>query len=223
MQHTHRFQVPAPVRTVFDAFCHLEQLAPCFPGASLARQDDERLTGSLAVKVGPVPLHYLGTATYLERSALRHRVVVQARGEDERGLGGAAALVTTELAGRGATTDVTVHVELDLTGTPGRYGTAVADEALARLFDQFGSCLAARLATAADAGATEAGSPDPASVVPTPDSRAPVAPGPQRPAVLGVLRRYGPPVVGAGAVTGLALLLLRRGAGTGRRRDDRRR
>ena len=228
MQHTHRFQVAAPVRTVFDAFCHLEQLAPCFPGATLTRHGDDRLTGSLAVKVGPLPLHYLGSGTYLERSPSRHRVVVQARGEDERGLGGAAALVTTDLTGRGSTTDVRVHVELDLTGTPNRYGTAVADDVLAKLFDQFGSCLAARLGAAGeravdgvdDGVGDEAGSSDPPPTAPALRPPAPVAPAPSRPAVLAVLRRYGPPVALAGAVTGLALLLLRRGVGPGVRRGD---
>lgn len=205
MQHTHRFQVAAPVRTVFDAFSHLEQLAPCFPGATLVRHGDDQLTGSLAVKVGPVPLHYSGTGTYLERSASRHRVVVQAHGEDERGLGGAAALVTTELAGRGGTTEVTVHVELDLTGTPSRYGTAVADDVLAKLFDEFGSCLAARLAVAPDSVVD--------TPVSTPPSVAPTADPPRRPAVLAVLRRWAPAgagVAGVAVLAGLGLRLLRR-------------
>jgi carbon monoxide dehydrogenase subunit G len=216
MQHTHRFQVAAPVQTVFDAFSHLEQLAPCFPGATLERHGDDQLTGTLAVKVGPVPLHYTGTGTYLERNASRHRVVVQARGEDDRGLGGAAAVVTTELDGRGGTTEVTVRVELDLTGTPSRYGTAVADDAVAKLFDQFSSCLAVRLAAAPDASADGAQPVPPTPALPRPVPVAGLA-------LLPVLRRYGPAAAALGALTGLALYLLRRPAGAGGRPGRHRR
>jgi uncharacterized protein len=228
MQLTHRFRLPAPVEEVFEAFSHLEQLAPCFPGATVASAGEDQLTGTLAVKLGPVPLLYTGTGSYRERSALRHRIVVQAHGEDSSGLGTAAAVLHIHLTGRGRETDVEVVTELDLTGKPARFGTAVVSEVSDQLFDQFSSCLAARLAGgagAALAAAVAAPAIDPTArdaglgAVPPPPARprrarrsAPASPTvPARaggPATL--VRRYGPAVAGAVVVTGLGLWLVRR-------------
>jgi carbon monoxide dehydrogenase subunit G len=233
MQLTHRFGVAAPVEQVFDAFSHLERIAPCFPGATVEASGDDQLTGTVAVKLGSVPLLYRGTGRYLERNPGRHRVVVEARGEDARGLGSAVAVVTTHLTGRGGVTDVEVGVDLELTGRPSHYGTAVVDEVVEKLFEQFAGCLAAQLpdgsgsvggsgdGTSADEtsgpGTRPAGglgtrvdaAPSRARRPATP-RRVAVEPAPARPAVLTAVRRYAPAVAGLAALTWVGLRLLRR-------------
>jgi carbon monoxide dehydrogenase subunit G len=228
MQLTHRFRLPAPVEQVFEGFSHLERLAPCFPGATVAGRGEDQLTGSLAVKLGPVPLLYSGTGTYRERNAGRHRVVVEAHGEDSRGLGTAVAVLTTHLTARGAETDVEVVTELDLTGKPARYGTAVVSEVADKLVGQFSSCLSGRLAAgpvgalSADAAApavdpvAPGGSVDavpPPPVQPRRARRSAVenpTPRPRRRAASTAVRRYGPVVAGAVVLAWLGLRLVRR-------------
>jgi carbon monoxide dehydrogenase subunit G len=229
MQLTHRFRLPAPVEQVFEGFSHLERLAPCFPGATVAGRGEDQLIGTLAVKLGPVPLLYTGTGTYRERNAGRHRVVVEAHGEDSRGLGTAVAVLTTHLTPRGAETDVEVVTELDLTGKPARYGTAVVSEVADKLVGQFSSCLSGRLAAGPVGGALSADAAAPAvdpvasggsvDAVPPPPVQPRRArrsavenptPRPRRPAASTAVRRYGPVVAGAVVLAWLGLRLVRR-------------
>jgi carbon monoxide dehydrogenase subunit G len=229
MQLTHRFRLPAPVEQVFEAFSHLERLAPCFPGATVAAQGQDQLTGALAVKLGPVPMLYRGTGTYRERSAGRHRVVLEAHGEDSRGLGTADAVLTVHLRARGAETDVEVVTELDLTGKPARYGTAVISEVADKLVRQFGSCVAGQLAPGTGVGTVEVEVAAPAldpvgpsgavDAVPPPPAqprrargrvRTPPALPRVRPPGLTAVRRYGPALAGAAVLVWLGLRLARR-------------
>jgi len=175
MQLTRRFRLPATTEQAWEAFSHLERVAPFFPGAVLTPTGPDSFRGSVNMKIGPVPLTYTGTGTYLDRSAGRRRVVVQARGQDERGLGGAAVQVRTSLHARGAETEVEVVTELELTGKPARYGTAVIEQAVDKLLDQFVSSLTERFATGT-VGAMDGsvGAPVPPSVAaPAVDAGAP--------------------------------------------------
>lgn len=69
MQLTHRFTLPAPVEQAWTAFYFPNRIAPCFPGATLDRVAGTDFDGVLKIKLGPVPVQYEGTATFLERSA----------------------------------------------------------------------------------------------------------------------------------------------------------
>jgi len=226
MQLTHRFRLPAPVSEVFEAFSHLERLAPCFPGATVTDVGEDELTGTLAVKLGPVPLLYTGTCRYGERHGGRHRIVVQAQAEDSRGLGTAGAVLTAHLTSRGAATDVEVVTDLQLTGKPARYGTAVVSEVSDKLVDQFSSCLAARLAGGTLAGPVDAtpgldqsttggaGQAAPQPLVGPRRARrsavgAPV-PAPPRSRAVALGRRYGPVVAVAAALAWVGARLVRR-------------
>jgi carbon monoxide dehydrogenase subunit G len=229
MQLSHRFHLPAPVEEVFEAFNHLERLAPCFPGATVAAQGEDQLVGTLAVKLGPVPLLYTGTGTYRERHAARHRVVIEAHGEDSRGLGTAVVVLSAHLTGRGGGTDVELVTDLELTGKPARYGTAVVSEVADKLVDQFSSCLGGRLGSGSGIGASRAsvtapaldpiapgGSVDAVPPPPVQPRRArrtlveDPAPQPPRPAAATAVRRYGPAIAGVVVLVWLGLRLVRR-------------
>ena len=220
---------------MYDAFSHLERIAPCFPGADVVASGDDELTGTVAVKLGSVPLVFRGTGRYRERNAGRHRVVVEAHGADVRGMGTAVAVVTTHLSARGGVTDVEVGLDLELTGRPSHYGTGLVDEVVEKLFEQFAGCLASQLpggepdGSSADAVPEEpAGSQDRAATgtrvatglagrVDAAPSRArrPATPRrmavePAAPAARTLVRRYAAPVAGLAALTWLGLRLLRR-------------
>src|SRR4051794_7944376 len=149
MELTHRFRVPATIDQAWEAFSHLEQVAHCFPGAALTVTGPDTFSGSVNLKIGPIPLTYTGTGSYLHRNGGRHRVVVQAHGEDQRGLGGAVAEVTTTLHGHGSETEVEMVTELELTGKPARYGAAVVSHVAYKLLDQFADSVTERFAAGA--------------------------------------------------------------------------
>lgn len=141
MELTRRFRVPTTIDQAWEAFSHLERVAPCFPGAAVTPTGPDTFRGSVNLKIGPMPLTYTGTGRYLTRSAGRRRVVVQARGEDERGQGSAVAQVTASMHARGPETEVEMVTELELTGKPARYGEAVIAQAASKLLDQFVSAV----------------------------------------------------------------------------------
>ena len=94
MDLTHRFSVPASVEETWTAFNHLDRLAPCFPGATIANSDGDHFEGSVKIKLGPLALVYNGSGRFLERDADARRLVFQASGDDRRGNGTATAKVT---------------------------------------------------------------------------------------------------------------------------------
>jgi hypothetical protein len=155
-------------------------------------------------------------------------VVVEAHGEDSRGLGTAVAVVSTQLRARGAETEVEVVTELDLTGKAARYGTAVVSEVADKLLDQFSSCLARRLTGGTDGALLrDAAAPavDPAGPGGSVDAVPPPPVQPRRarrsaagkaslplprPAAATAVRRYAPAVAGAVVLVWLGLRLVRR-------------
>ena len=97
MQLTHRFTLPASVEQAWTAFYFANRIAPCFPGATLTRVAGDEFDGVLKIKLGPTPLQYEGTATFLERSPEDQRIVVQAHGKDRRGHGTISVTVSHDL------------------------------------------------------------------------------------------------------------------------------
>lgn len=144
MELTHRFSVPANLDTTWAAFSRLDQLAPCFPGATITGVDGAHYRGFVKIKFGPLPLLYNGSAQITDLNRHARRMVIKAVGEDRRGHGTATADVTATFTETGETTDVQVHTNLSITGRPAQFGGAVIDDASDRLLDLFANCLAAR-------------------------------------------------------------------------------
>ena len=155
MDLTHRFRVPASVEETWTAFNHLDRLAPCFPGATIASTDGDRFEGSIKIKIGPLALVYDGSGRFLERDAAARRVVFQASGDDRRGNGTATATVTALLVGDETATEVELLADLDLTGRPAQFGGDVVSDVSDKLLDQFASCVSGRFAEGLGAPAPE--------------------------------------------------------------------
>lgn len=155
MQLEHEFTVPVPVDEAWNVLLDVERMAPCMPGATIDSVDGDSFTGRVKVKVGPVTVSYSGSASFLEKDAEAHRVVVEAKGKETRGAGTAAATVTAQLHEGEADTRVTVVTDLAITGRPAQFGRGVMDDVGKKLLGQFAECVAGQLgqAGAADTAA----------------------------------------------------------------------
>ena len=146
MQLTHRFTLPAPVEQAWTAFYFPNRIAPCFPGATLDRVAGNEFDGLLKIKLGPVPVQYEGSATFLERSAEEQRIALEAHGKDRRGHGMIAATVTMTFTQIGSGTDVEVISTVELTGQGAAFGETVVKEASDRLVQRLVDCVSGKFA-----------------------------------------------------------------------------
>lgn len=143
---THRFSVPAKLDAAWAAFSRLDQIAPCFPGATITDVDGQDYSGFVKIKFGPIPLVYNGTAQVTELNRAERRMVIRARGRDRRGNGTATADVTASFTETGHITDVQVLTDLSITGRPAQFGRGVISDVSDRLLDLFVNCVSARFA-----------------------------------------------------------------------------
>jgi uncharacterized protein len=141
----HQFTVPASVEETWKAFTDPEQVAPCFPGATLLSVSGNEFTGSAKIKLGPIALQYNGVGTYVERDESTHRAVIEAKGKDKRGNGTANATVTAQLSPDGEGTAVHVTTDLAVTGKPAQFGRGVMQDVSDKLLGQFLACLQTKL------------------------------------------------------------------------------
>jgi carbon monoxide dehydrogenase subunit G len=183
VQLEHSFTVPVGIEDAWRVLLDIELIASCMPGAGLDSVDGDDFTGIVKVKLGPIGLTYKGRASWVEKDAVAHRAVIDARGRDARGNGTANAKVTATLTEAGGSTDVNVITDLDITGKPAQFGRGVMADVGNKLIGQFADCLAGKLTAGGTATASAAAPPAPASTTgsqtPTPDE--PTADAKRRP------------------------------------------
>jgi len=147
VQLTNEFSIPAGAEQAWAALTDLQRVVPCLPGASLDTLDDADFTGKMAVKLGPMSLRYAGSGTLLAEQNAR-RIVVDAKGGEQRGGGNAAATITATLHPVDATrTTVRVDTDLALSGRPAQFGRGIMMEVAGRMLDSFATNLAQELST----------------------------------------------------------------------------
>jgi uncharacterized protein len=166
MELDNSFSVPVPPEQAWDVLLDVKRIAPCMPGATVDEVEGDVVNGHIKVKVGPVSLTYRGTATFTERDADAHTMVIEAAGKETRGAGTASATVRAALEpdASGNGTLVTMHTTMNVTGRPAQFGRGVMVEVGGKLVDQFAANLAAQIAaegaaaggTAGDSAATGA-------------------------------------------------------------------
>ena len=92
------FTVAAPIDFLWNYLLDVEKIAPCMPGAELTEVvDDKNWKGKLNAKFGPVSMSFAGTVTIESRDDAAHRVVLSAKGMEQKGKGAANAKVTSWL------------------------------------------------------------------------------------------------------------------------------
>ena len=177
MELKHHFVVPSSLEDTWHSFNQLEDIAPCFPGATLTSVSGDEFTGTVKVKLGPIAMIYTGTGEFLERNEDTHTVVISATGKDKRGNGTAGATVTAVLAADGDGTSVDVTTDMNVTGKPAQFGRGVIQDVSDKLLAQFVQCVIGK----AGGGAAREVEPDSAGAA-EPEPGEPAEPGPAKPA-----------------------------------------
>ena len=166
MEIENEFDVPAPIDHVWAYLLDVERVAPCMPGAELTEVvDDHTWKGKVNMKLGPVSLAFAGTVTMQERDDQAKRIVLAAKGMEQKGKGAANASVTSWLEQRDGVTNVKMRADIHLTGTVAQLSRGLLPEVSRKLTQQFADCLHQSMG-AAEVRATE--SADLAAAVATP-------------------------------------------------------
>ena len=179
MELNDSFEVAHPIDAVWGVLTDVERIAPCLPGAQLTGSDGDVHEGLVKVKVGPITSQYKGKASFTERDDAAHRLLMSASGRDTRGAGNASAEITVSLeAVTEASTRVSVHTDLTITGKVAQFGRGVLADVSRKLMGQFADNLAELVAAdvassepeaASDAEAAEESDAEPAAEAPEPD------------------------------------------------------
>jgi uncharacterized protein len=143
------FTVAAPIDFLWSYLLDVEKIAPCMPGAELTEiVDDHNWKGKLNAKFGPVSMSFAGTVTVESRDDSAHRVVLSARGMEQRGKGAANAKVTSwlEPGSSDGVTTVKMQADITLTGAAAQLSRGLLPEISKKLTQTFADCLQASMA-----------------------------------------------------------------------------
>jgi carbon monoxide dehydrogenase subunit G len=123
---------------VWEFFNDIPLVASCLPGADISeRVGDDRYSGTVVIKTGPVKLEFTGEATITDRDDAARRLVVEASGADIKGRGQASLLVTAVVIPNGGSSKVHVDQDLHLSGAVAQYGRGLVQDVTAVLLDDF--------------------------------------------------------------------------------------
>lgn len=177
MQLTNSFVIPVTPDRAWPLLLDVERIAPCLPGATLTEVIDPRsFKGKATVKVGPVSLSFDGAARLVDVDDAARTALLEAKGNDSKGRGGAQAEARFALVPEGTGTRVTVTTQLAMNGAVAQYGRAsgLMQEIANQLVTQFATNLAAQLeATPIDAAAEPGAAPK--ATAPTPAAAKPIS------------------------------------------------
>ena len=149
MEIENEFTVPAPIDHVWAYLLDVERVAPCMPGAELTEVvDDTTWKGKVNMKLGPVSLSFAGTVTMQDRDDLAHKIVLAAKGMEQKGKGAANASVTSWLEDGQGETHVKMQADIHLTGTVAQLSRGLLPEVSRKLTQQFADCLAKSMGAA---------------------------------------------------------------------------
>jgi len=181
------FTVPAPMDRLWSHLLDVERIAPCMPGAELTETvDDRNWKGNLKAKFGPVTMAFSGSVSMEERDDDARRVVLRARGMEQKGKGAAEATVTSWLEPGDVDAETTVKMRADiiLSGAAAQLSRGLLPEISKKLTQQFADCLQASMIAAEAPAAPAAAAPaEPAVEV---EAAPPPAPAPATKPVGGI-------------------------------------
>ncbi|GAA0502850.1 carbon monoxide dehydrogenase subunit G [Saccharopolyspora subtropica] len=182
MRLTNEVVLPAPPEQVFALINDVERVAPCMPGATLEERVDDAYRGRVRVKVGPISAAYQGVVRFLEVDEPGHRLVLDARGTDQHGSGGAEAKVEVRVRPHDDGSVLALNTDLVVRGKVAQFGRGALAGVSQKLMEQFADNLGTLLTQpapprAAHAGPSRTEAPPAAPVVTAPSrtESAPVA------------------------------------------------
>jgi uncharacterized protein len=178
MEIENTFVVALPPERLWETLLDVEKIVPCMPGAELTEVvDDTHWKGKLDATFGPVSMSFAGTVSMEERDDAEHRVVLKAKGMEEKGKGAAEARVTSWLEpGRSAAeTTVKMRADITLSGPAAQLSRGLLREISKKLTQQFADCLQDTMASepvAVGSAGNEGAEPAPAAA---PETMTPAA------------------------------------------------
>ena len=213
------FRAAAPVDELWAFLLDVERIAPCMPGAELTETVDDRTwKGRVSMKFGPVAMSFAGTVVMQERDHAAHRVVLSAKGMEQKGKGAANATVTSwlEPADDGSTV-VKMQADISLTGAAAQLSRGLMPEVSRKLTQQFADCLEQTLAASGRAP-TDSDPPAPAPGAGSTEAEQarPATPAPATPAAV-VAKPVGGIGIGLSAIWAIVKNFFRRLFGRGPR------
>ena len=145
MKLENAFDVPLPPEEAWRVLLDIPRVAPCLPGAELTETVDARTyKGKVAARLGPVAVSFAGTARMEEIDEAGRRVKMKATGTEQKGRGGAQALVEFSLKPAGPRlTHVSIVTDLTLNGAVAQYGrgAAMIADVAQQMVDKFAAAL----------------------------------------------------------------------------------
>jgi carbon monoxide dehydrogenase subunit G len=157
------FTASAPVDELWAFLLDVQRIAPCMPGAELTEVvDDKNWKGRMTMKFGPVGMAFAGTVTMQERDDAAHRVVLSAKGTEQKGKGAASASVTSWLEPRDdGSSLVKMQADISLTGAVAQLSRGLLPEVSKKLTQQFADCLEQTLAASQEPASSPPAAPGP--------------------------------------------------------------
>jgi len=135
---TKTFQVDFPIDAVWDNLTNPDKVVNCVPGASLTEKvDEDNFKGEVELKFGPVKAKYAGLITFLERDVATRKMVMKGVGTDSKGKGGADMEMNGQLVEKDGGTEVSVSMEVSVTGMLAQFGSRLINDVTNQVFDQF--------------------------------------------------------------------------------------
>jgi len=132
------FLVEFPMDAVWDNLTNPDKVVNCVPGASLTEKvDADNFKGEVELKFGPVKTKYAGLITFLERDAVTKKMALKGIGTDSKGKGGAEMKMQGQLAEKDGGTEVSVSMDVSITGMLAQFGSRLINDVTGQVFDQF--------------------------------------------------------------------------------------
>jgi uncharacterized protein len=133
------FEVEHAIDEVWSNLTDPAKIVNCVPGAALTEQVDENnFKGRVQLKFGPVKAGYDGLITFTERDAVSKKMSLKGMGVDEKGKGNAEMNMNGALIEKApGTTEVTVSMEISITGMLAQFGSRLITDVSNSVFDQF--------------------------------------------------------------------------------------
>jgi carbon monoxide dehydrogenase subunit G len=148
MELRHEYALAAPADAVWAALDDIEGVAPLVPGFTLERIEGDTVFGTVKVKLGAVTVSYNAEIDIVERQRDARRIVLAVSGRERRGAGSMQANVSAALRPDGATTNLELVTDMQLTGRVAQLGASVIGDVSSSLLAQFVSSLEAHIAGA---------------------------------------------------------------------------
>jgi len=143
---TNDFEVDHSLERVWAFFGDIPQVAKCLPGTELNEEiGPDHYGGGVIIGLGPVKLEFDGEAKILERNDADTTMKIDASGSEKKGRGQAAMMVNADLNGTAKGTNVTVSMDLQLSGAAAQYGRGLVGDVTAVLLNDFATNAEARL------------------------------------------------------------------------------